>query len=82
MASDGKLYLSCASCDGKAWSTAVLADPEARLRLDDRVYPVRVTRVEDPAVLDEAWRARAEKVGRGLDIPRQEGWWSFRVESR
>jgi hypothetical protein len=82
MASDGKLYLSCASCDGKAWSTAVLADPDARLRLDDRVYPVRVTRVEDPAVLDEAWRARAEKVGRGLDIPRQEGWWSFRVESR
>jgi hypothetical protein len=82
MASDGKLYLSCASCDGKAWSTAVLADPDARLRLDDRVYSVRVTRVEDPAVLDEAWRARAEKAGRGLDIPRQEGWWSFRVESR
>ena len=81
MASDGELYLSCASCEGKVWSTAVLEDPEARLRIGDKVYPVRVTRVEDPAVLDEAWRARAEKTGRGHDVPRQDGWWSFRVES-
>jgi hypothetical protein len=82
MASDGQLYLSCASCEGKVWSTAVLVDPEARLRVGDKVYPVQVTRVEDPAVLDEAWRARAAKIGRGSEMPRQDGWWSFRVESR
>ncbi len=82
MASGGNLYLSCASCDGKAWSTAALAHPEARLRIGERVYPVRLTRVVEPAVLDEAWNARARKTGRGLGTPRQAGWWSFRVESR
>lgn len=82
MASDGDLYLSCASCDGKVWSTAALANPEARLRVGDKVYPVRLSRVEDPQTLDEAWRARARKTGRGLETPREDGWWSFRVESR
>ena len=81
MASNGDLYLSCASCEGKVWSTAVLEDPQARLRIGEKVYPVRVTRIEDPAVLDEAWRARAQKAGQGHDAPRQEGWWSFSVES-
>ena len=80
--SDGRLYLSCASCRGKVWSTAVLENPEARLRVGEHVYPIRLTRVQNPAVLDEAWQARARKTGRGLDVPRQEGWWSFRVESR
>jgi hypothetical protein len=82
MASDGALFLSCAGCDGKAWSSAALAHPEARLRLGDQVYPVRLARVTDPAVLDEAWNARARKTGRGEGSPRQDGWWSFRVVSR
>lgn len=79
---DGRLYLSCASCDGKAWSTAAVNDPQARLRVGETVYPVRLTRVTDPATLDEAWQARARKTGRGMGTPRMEGWWSFRVESR
>jgi hypothetical protein len=78
---EGRLYLSCASCDGKAWSTAVLEDPRARLRIGEKVYPVHVTRVENPAELDRAWQARAEKTGAGAGEPRQEGWWSFRVAS-
>jgi hypothetical protein len=82
MAADGELFLSCASCEGKTWSTAALAQPEARLRVGDQVYPVRLTRVEDPATLDRAWHARARKNGRGLDEPREAGWWSFRVVSR
>ncbi len=82
MADNGELYLSCANCDGKNWSTAVLSNPEARLRAGDTVYPVSVTRVTDPATLDRAWIARAAKLGRPTDTPRQEGWWSFRVVSR
>ena len=82
MASEGELYLSCASCDGKVWSTAALAHPAARLKLGERVYPVRILRVMDPALLDEAWNARARKTGRGEGSPRQEGWWSFHVVSR
>jgi hypothetical protein len=82
MASEGRLYLSCAGCEGKSWSTAALARPEARLRLGEAVYPVRLTRVEDPATLDEAWRARESKLGRDPNRPREAGWWSFLVESR
>lgn len=82
MAAEGALYLSCASCEGKYWSTAVLERPAARLRIGERVYSVTVTRVLDPMVLDVAWRARADKVGRGADQPREEGWWSFEVTSR
>ncbi len=82
MSDDGELFLSCASCDGKRWSTAVLDNPEARLRAGGVVYPVRVTRVTDPETLDRAWAARAAKRGQPTDTPRQDGWWSFRVASR
>ncbi|MGE0623148.1 MAG: hypothetical protein AB7I04_20195 [Pseudomonadales bacterium] len=82
MADGGELFLSCASCDGKRWSMAALAHPDVRLRAGDRVYPVSVTRVTDPTTLDRAWIARAAKLGRATDTPRQEGWWSFRVVSR
>ena len=82
MADGGELYLSCASCDGKRWSMAALEDPDARLRAGDKVYPVRVTRITDPQALDRAWVARAAKLGRPTDTPRQDGWWSFRVVSR
>ncbi len=88
---DGELYLSCAQCDGKRWSTAALARPEARLRLDDRVYPVTLTRITDPERKDRAWAARINKIHalRGGDPddppdtprPDDDAWWSFHVES-
>jgi hypothetical protein len=78
----GALYLSCASCDGKRWSSLALENPQARLRIDGRVYPVTLTRVEDATSLDAAWHARALKTGSGPDTPRAEGWWSFRAQSR
>jgi hypothetical protein len=82
MSSAGLLYLSCAQCEGKMWSTAALKDPEARLRVGERVYPVTLTRITDDGELDIAWRARENKLGRDPDRPREAGWWSFRVESR
>lgn len=78
----GALYLSCASCAGKYWSTLALQDPAARIRIDGRVYPVTLTRVEDPITLDTAWRARARKTGSDPDAARSADWWSFRVQSR
>lgn len=82
MADNGELYLSCASCEGKRWSTAALKNPNARLRAAGIIYPVTLTRVTDPATLERAWIARAAKRGRPTDTPRQDGWWSFRVVSR
>jgi hypothetical protein len=37
--------------------------------------------VLDPKILDEAWLARATKLGRPTK-PRAEGWWSFNLVSR
>lgn len=87
----GDLYLSCSQCDSKRWSNAVLGNSSARLRLNDTVYPVNLTRVMDPDELDRAWGARVTKLNT-LDAPasappppgtpRPDHWWSFRVVSR
>jgi hypothetical protein len=82
MSTEGRLYLSCASCEGKRWSSAALENPSARLRIGDVVYPVTLARVTDAAELDVAWRARAEKTGAPADMPRPDHWWSFRATSR
>jgi hypothetical protein len=78
----GELYLSCGDCAGKRWSNAAVANQQARLRLNETVYPVTLTRVLDPAELDRAWVARTAKLGGSSTVPRPDTWWSFRVTSR
>ena len=89
--SAGDLYLSCSQCSTKRWSNAVLENGTARLRLDDTVYPVTLTRVLDPGELDRAWGARVTKLNTltapanpapSPGTPRPDHWWSFRVVSR
>ena len=88
---DGHLYLSCSNCDTKRWSGYAVNDGWARLRLDGTVFPVTLTRVLDPAELDQAWVARLDKLHSldepanppaPLGSPRPDGWWTFRVVSR
>lgn len=81
MSDQQKFYISCARCDGKFWSTIALRNDTGRIAVGDRVYPVRMRRVLDPRELDLAWRARAQKTGRGLDQPRAVHWWSFELTS-
>jgi hypothetical protein len=81
MSTNNKLYLSCANCDGKYWSTAALNNPHARIRVEDLVYPVTIQRVTEPALLDAAWIARAKKRGR-IAGERDLDWWSFEISSR
>ncbi|MEE2636490.1 MAG: hypothetical protein VYE68_04565 [Acidobacteriota bacterium] len=85
------LYLSCSECDGKRWSAAAVKDGRARIRLIDTVYPVALTRVQDPAELDRAWSARLAKLQQfgtpdnpaaPVGTPRPDGWWNLRVMSR
>ena len=80
--SNGDLYLSCGSCDGKRWSKAAVANSEARVRVGQTVYPVNLTRVVDERQLDSAWASRAVKLAGAQNEPRPGGWWSFRVGSR
>ena len=81
MSDQQKLYISCARCDGKFWSTIALRNDIGRIAVGDRAYPVRMRRVLAPSELDLAWRARAQKTGRGLDQPRATHWWSFELTS-
>lgn len=78
----GALFLSCSRCDGKYWSGVAVEHPQARLRIDQQVYPVDLTRVTDSARLDHAWRTRTAKTGMGVDQPRPDHWWSFAATSR
>ena len=81
--SNGNLFLSCSQCEGKRWSTAALQNPAARIRLDGRVYPVSLRRLQDPTELDNAWLARTLKLSGTDEIPERPGhWWSFQVTSR
>ena len=86
------LYFSCSNCEPKRWSTLVARNPDARVRLDGRVYPISVVRVTDPAEADRSWVARLAKLenstvpGSGTPVstprPPDEQWWTFRGLSR
>ena len=49
---DGAIYLSCALGAQSRWSHFLLDNPDMRLRIGDQLYPVRATRIEDPALFD------------------------------
>lgn len=88
----GDLYLSCSVCDRKYWASQVGTDSPGRLRLNGVVYPVKVNRVTDQALMDQSWTARVTKLQNFRDDPynptpdvdavRPDHWWTFRVESR
>lgn len=92
MATDqGELYLSCTQCAPKRWSKVVAENPDGRIRVNGRVYPVRITQVTEPQEKDRAWNARLQKLinstvlGGGTPIgtprPSDDQWWTFRVVS-
>ena len=81
MSANGKLYLSCANCEGKGWSTAALSRPHARIKILKTIYNVSLQRVLDPGELDRAWQARAFKRSRKSPSARTDDWWSFRAQS-
>lgn len=88
---DGALFLSCSGCADKYWSSHVGPNERGRLRLNDRVYPVVLNRVQDEGLLDQAWAARVKKLqvqGGGPynpvpppDAKRSASWWSFQLRS-
>ena len=53
MSDQQKLYISCARCDGKFWSTIALRNDIGRIAVGDRAYPVRMRRLLAPSELDQ-----------------------------
>jgi hypothetical protein len=88
---EGELFLSCSVCSSKFWASEVGQNEPGRLRLNGRVYPVVLNRVQDEAVLDRAWAARVKKLqvhgeppynpAPPPDAKRPESWWSFQLRS-
>jgi hypothetical protein len=88
---EGELFLSCSVCSTKYWASHVGANEPGRLRLNGRVYPVVLNRVQDEAILDRAWAARVKKLqvhgeppynpAPPPDAKRPDSWWSFQLRS-
>lgn len=81
MSSERRLYISCSGCAEKTWAGIALENPDARMRLDDLLYDVSLTRVEDDDLLDQVWQARLKKIGAEPAL-RPDGWWTFNAVSR
>jgi hypothetical protein len=77
---DGKAYIPAATeyPPGKTWHRVAQVDGRATVRIEGKRYPVLLTKVDDPAVLD-AVRSVAEQ-----KYPKRPGGevWLFAVTSR
>lgn len=77
------LYVGCMSCDGKIWSNYVSNDPRARIKIGDKVYPVKMNRIVDKDAMQQPWQARWEmRDGEGPAPSIPEPYWLYRLTSR
>lgn len=78
-----KLYIGCMSCEGKLWSGYLKNDPRGRIRVEGKVYPVNLRRLEAGAEMDSAWRSRLAKLRPGQPVPAiPDGYWMYHLNSR
>lgn len=79
---DGAAFIPCAIGfpPGKTWHQHAVQDGRAVLRIQGRLYPVTLERIEDPKLSTALAGTVQEKYGRA---PRSEaGVWFFRITSR
>ncbi len=79
---DGELYVPADFFNpGKRWPHQAIAEPRARMRIEDRIYRGRLTRIEDPTTIEALRRATALKYDVAEDswAARIEVWW-FRFD--
>ncbi|MFK7863164.1 MAG: hypothetical protein AB8B95_02950 [Pseudohongiellaceae bacterium] len=87
----GELFLSCSTCTQKYWASKVDSNEPARMRLNGKVYPVVLNRITTPSMMDNAWKARVNKLQSfgsapynptpAPSAPRPDHWWTFQVSS-
>jgi hypothetical protein len=82
---DGALFLGARDPDSKRWPAWVDEDPNARLKIADAIYDVRLTPLEDAATLERLQAAYAAKYeipppAPGAPAPPPTRYW--RVEAR
>ena len=76
---DDKLYVGCRACADKVWSGYVAQDNRARIRIEDKIYPVSMNRIEGDSLVS-TW---AEVRGSAEGVPEMPaGLWLYELTSR
>ncbi len=79
---EGVLYVPASGGSAKAWPHFAVSDPNSRILVDGRIYPVRLTRVTDASLVPDLRMAVAAKYDFvSADDPPAEDIWVFRVDS-
>lgn len=76
-----QLFVGCQDCDGKQWSTVIEKTKHARVRIGEKVYPVKATRMKDPVAIQRAWNFRLQKYDEGEPGPVPQGYWLYHMGS-
>lgn len=80
------LYVPAIMGDSKKWTKMALAEPAARIRVGERIYPITLERLVDPAGRRAAAVAGYRRHHDGADPPAdfevKEDRWYFRATSR
>ena len=75
-------YVAASRGDDSRWARYMVQTPAVRLRIDDAVYPLRASRVEDEAELATVTAAYVRK----YEVERDENFvttaWVFRLDAR
>ncbi len=84
---DGVLYVPSGKGGESRWAQFLLQDPNMRIRVGDKLYRVRATRVEDPELVSELHRARGQRnpdqeERTPEEMARLARVWFFRIDSR
>ena len=77
-----QLFVGCKDCEGKEWSSFVTESPMGRIKIDDAIYPVKLTKMRDQVAIERAWKYRWEKYGEGELEEMSAGYWLYHLGSR
>ncbi len=86
---EGHLYVSAIIGGDSRWARFLVEDPNLRIRpgrenVENKIYKVRATRIEDQSLLDEIHEFRARQRSSGSTRTPEEvaRMWFFRIDSR
>ena len=84
---EGALYIVSGSGGESRWAGFLIQDPNMRIRVGEKLYPVRATHEEDPEVIRELHEIRrrrnpSQEEPTPEEIARLARAWFFRLDSR
>ncbi len=77
-----QLFVGCMDCAEKEWSAMIEQNPAARIRIDDKIYPVKASRMQDQIAIKRAWGYRWDKYEEGEPAPLPDGYWLYHLGSK